>query len=704
MTVLWRLTAALVLCSAGACARIDARRSYLEGQRFEAAGRWDRAAEAYRSAAREDPSEEHDSAVERAETALFRAHLRAAKKAEEGGDHERAAEYWKQLVRLKPKDERLAARLRIAELRVNGSSEELWEAGRALLDLAPGNREVIRVVGEIQTRVLEDSLAEARVSLRAGDRDRAFTAFERVKALDARHPELERPEVRKVISEALEEKADALASTGDWEGARSAYARAHEVLPRQDIEIKRRQLEEEVQQERKRLGRARSLRAEGRGSEALAEYVRLLPPAEGSPLHSEIEAVRAEVEANRRRSAENMLVRGEVERALAELEQTEGSLAELSFESKKRAVELLLEEARTAGQSGEARRSAGRLKRAMKLAVPPDELGSLLRAGVAALEANEAQTAMSQFARARSLEPRSKLAAVGHEVARELQARSMLEQGRSRTAKDPYGAVLAFQAAAKLEPSRAHAEHALARVRPRAVRELVRRGFVAEAEGLFGHAFILVERALELAPDDVDARAARGRLQLVLEEPNPPAIVLEAMPAQVDEGGCTGVEAAWMGRLQLYLSRARKLPFVLAEDGATGALRLRSRIDRCEVAEDGGKLSVTVEVLADGAPIVQTSVHAEVSPLSKGKLGAGRVSAQRDELVTRAAAQALKALSPHRKQITRWAEVRARQRLEAGQPEPVALAYATLRLRTRGPTPDSVLLAELRTWLLEHLR
>ena len=209
------LVAAVLFASAFGCARIDGRRAYLEGQRFEGAGRLDRAAEAYRLAAREDPSEEHRRALKRTEAALFRQHLRAAKNAEQIEDYERASDHWKQLVQMKPDDRRLAGRLRISRLRVSGSTRELWEASRELLELAPGNREVVRVVAEIQARVLEDSVEEAWVSLRAGDRDRAFLAFERVRELDPRHPDLLQTEARRLISEMLEVKADALASSGE---------------------------------------------------------------------------------------------------------------------------------------------------------------------------------------------------------------------------------------------------------------------------------------------------------------------------------------------------------------------------------------------------------------------------------------------------------------------------------------------------------
>lgn len=693
---------ALLLVSVG-CARFDARRSYLEGQKLETEGHLDRAVEAYRVAVRQDPSEEHETAFERARAALVTDQLRAAKRAERAGDFESALEHWKRLQHLRPEDRRIAARARIAELRASGDSDELWEAAQALLELAPGNREVVRVVAELQARVIEDSLAEAWVSLRAGQKERAFLAFERVRRLDPRNPELERIDARRVVSEVLEVRGDEFAADGEWEQAKVAYARAEIEQPRPELAEKRRRLDEEAEVEKKRLAKARLLRGKGRPEEALSEYERLLPPRPDTPLHRELAEVRAEVEAKRRKSAENLLVRGEVEKALLELGRDGKTLKGISSQSRRRALEVLLEEARSASLAGEKARSIDRLKSALELAEPPEQFGALLRSALLELESGARRKAMAEFAHARTMEPRSKLAAVGHEVARELEMRAMLEEGRELSAKDPYRAYRAYLAAAEITPGTPHVESALARLRPRVVRSAVERASALEAEGHLGQAHFLLGRALLLAPEDEEAKAMHTRLLELLREPRPTTAAIEIVDGAVAGTTCEGLEPALRGRLGLYVSRDRKLPFVLAEEETPADLVLRATVQSCEIDVSGGRMQLGFELLAESAPVValQTRVESPVSASQKGKL---RVSGLRDELVTRAAAKLMQSLRAERERMKTWPEARARARLAQGDTEAVARAHAALVPEERGSAGSAALAAELESWLEARVR
>lgn len=688
-----------ILLLAAGCARFDARRSYLEGQKLESEGRLDRAVEAYRIAAREDPSPEHDAALARARETLVVEHARAAKAAEEEGDFERALGHWKLLRRHRPDDERIAARARIAELRIGGSSDELWEAAQSLFALAPGNREVIRVVAELQARVIEDSLAEAWVSLRAGEAQRAFLALERVRKLDPRNPELERPEARRLASEVLEQQGDELAASGDWEEARTAYMRAEIEQPRAELAEKRRRLEVEAEQENKRLMRARALRAKGRPEEALLEYERLLPPRPDSPLGREVQELRAEVDGRRRRSAENLLARGEVEKALTELGRDQGALKGVSAEAKRRALEVLLEEARSASRAGEGARSVARLKSALQLAEPPAELGTLLGTAMLELERGASGKAMAAFAQARAASPRSRLAAVGHEVAQALELSARVEEGRAQSAADPHRAYRAYLAAAELGPGNPHVESALARLRPRVVRSAVQRALALESEGLLGQAVFALRRALELAPDDEEAVPLRARLVDLLREPSPPTASLEILGGAHTEGPCAEVASVLGGRLELYLSRDRRLPFLVRDEhDASGALLLRSRVSDCQLDEQGARLELVTELIAERAVVtsLETRVGLAPPPTEKGR---ARLSGRRDELVTQAAAALAKALRGERDRMARWPELRARARLQAGDVEGVARAYVAL-----GARAPAELLAELERFLEARVR
>lgn len=692
----------LVLAAHG-CARFDARRSFLEGQRLEGEGQLDRAVEAYGVAAREDPSEEHQAAFRRTREALVVQHLRGAKAAELAGDFDRALGHWKQLQRYKPEDERIAARARIAELRVSGDSEELWEAAQALFALAPGNREVVRVVAELQARVIEDSLAEAWVSLRAGRAERAFAAFERVRKLDPRNPELERPDARRLISEVLEQRGDEAAASGDWEAARTAYLRAEIEQPRPELAEKRRRLELEAEHEAKLLTKARALRAKGRAEEAMVEYERLLPPRPESPLYRELQEVRAEVEANRRRSAESLLVRGDVEKALSELGADPAALKRVSPESKRRALEVLLEEARSASLAGEGGRSVGRLKRAMQLAEPPTGLAAVLQAAVTELEGGARLKAMASFAEARRLAPRSRLAAVGHEVARELELRAALAEGRELSGKDPDRAYRAYQAAAELSPGNPHVENALARLRPRVVRAAVQRALTLESEGQPGQAVFALRRALELAPDDQEAKDARARLVELLREPVTAAASLEILELAGAEGPCAAIASLLGGRLRLYLSKDRKLPFTIQEADAAAPLTLRSRVAACHIDEQGARLEVLTEFLAEAAAVTRVETRLELPPAPPGK-GRDRALGRRDELVTQAAAALAKSLRAERDRMAQWPEVRARAAMQAGDVEAAARAYVRHDASGRARAGAPALLSELERWLEQRVR
>lgn len=409
--------------------------------------------------------------------------------------------------------------------------------------------------------------------------------------------------------------------------------------------------------------------------------------------------------------------------ALRRLEPFAASLSGYEAEKsklRKRAFGALLEKAQERSGFGNDERAAELIATALEISKPPANLAKPLEEGSAALTSGDYATALSRLGEAERIEPRSRLARVGHEVAKRARLRQLRRDAdEARVVEDAVRATIAYRAILEIEPNDVSAQLGLSELRGQIVEDALSNARAHETAGRPGAAFVYYQRVVTMDPEHVEAKPAVAKLAQTLGGATAAGLYVAPVIRGNHLGqACPGIEKDLRDRLGLYLSRTEGLGAKVLDgeaqqkvdtgERAAPPVLLRTAVEACDVGASSGNARVTLQVVLGGQVVGQDSKSGAFDPsaVPKDELADGLDPARvQSDVVGDAAKQVVQFVKSKANDLAGWRAIEARASLKAGDAERVARSYAGLVMKNGSKTSDErEALREIETFLNSRYR
>ncbi|MEQ8274790.1 MAG: hypothetical protein RMA76_12405 [Deltaproteobacteria bacterium] len=387
---------------------------------------------------------------------------------------------------------------------------------------------------------------------------------------------------------------------------------------------------------------------------------------------------------------------------------------------RKRAFGALLEKAKERSGFGNDDRAAELIATALEISKPPAKLAKPLEEGSAALTRGDFATALQHLAEAERIEPRSRLARVGHEVAKRARLRQLRRDAdEARVVEDAVRATIAYRAILDIEPNDVSAQLGLSELKGQIVEDALSNARAHETAGRPGAAFVYYQRVVSMEPEHAEAKPAVAKLAKQLSGTSAAGLYVAPVIRGTHLGStCPGIEEKLRDRLGLYLDRtdglgAQVLKAVAQAEvdekkRAAPPVVLRTAVEACDVSGTKGTARVTLQLVLGGRVLGQGSKSGAFDPsgVPKDELADGlEPSRVMSDVVGDAAKQVVQFVKSKSSELAGWRAIEARASLKAGDAERVARSYAGLVMKNGSKTTDERdALREIETFLNSRYR
>jgi len=290
--------ATIISLSAGLGACLGAGlKNYKEGNKLRAAGKYQRAEAEYKKALDADPnSAKYQTALKELKgevKAEVKALKREARSLEKQGEWDDASRVYAKAHRLDPKNDDIAARAALSELKGEGHGPGGWYRGVAKInDDLPGNKLVQRTLRGARARAFQYHLRIANDLFDAGQGQKAWQEYAAAREIDPAMPGLDQERFSQAEAMNLAERGDLRLATGDIVGAYELYRASLDKHDNPSVASKMRRAKSKAGRILSRLESARSKAKAGRWWQAVAEYDKL-SQMDGVPSSVDTEAAEA---------------------------------------------------------------------------------------------------------------------------------------------------------------------------------------------------------------------------------------------------------------------------------------------------------------------------------------------------------------------------------------------------------------------------
>ncbi len=361
----------------------------------------------------------------------------------------------------------------------------------------------------------------------------------------------------------------------------------------------------------------------------------------------------------------------------------------------KTAFGQLLEGAERFAEQGRFEAAIERLVSALAIAKPPAALAKPLETAIAGLKIGDWVRARAAFGAAVKQNKRSRLAKSGLVVAERAHLSGLRQEAReARSADDLVRASSAYRSILELVKDDFAAESALLELQGELVGGALESAKSAFAAQRMGAAFVYFHRIVVLDPEHAEAKAGLATIKSKLgSNRGPSAYVAPIARGPELAARCRGVERALRDRMALYLNRTRGLAVTFLE-GADAQkvdakqtpvppVQVMATVSSCAADKKGGSMKVQVKLLSGPTVIFDKAFEAKFDPRSvpKDELQSGLVPRQVIMgLLGKVAKGVSKKVKADAKRLAGWRVHLAQDRMQAGDAEGAALAYAGLIL------------------------
>ena len=359
------------------------------------------------------------------------------------------------------------------------------------------------------------------------------------------------------------------------------------------------------------------------------------------------------------------------------------------------AFKALIEQAELKADAGLDNEAAEMLATALDISTAPRAIKDPLKSGTEALLAGDYATAEEVFAGVLAEHEKSRIAKIGSRIAHTRRLDALRQQAAdARAVDDPIRAASAYQAILTVDPEDEEAVQGLEELKGLLVEASMKAAEGHDKGGRKGAAYVYYQRAIDLEPDNAEARASLDALgrQFVLRELPLAWVAAVKRGDALKKDACPEAEEDFREKVILYLTKTRKLgaEFLLRGDTLEvdsgerppPPVRVDGALDYCAANEAGASIAATVRVRVGGDLLYESRVQGKFDPSSvpKDELEEG-LSPQ--FVLNAALSDGAKAISrlvlKKSKMLAKWREIEAKAYMRSNNDEAAARAYAKLR-------------------------
>lgn len=359
----------------------------------------------------------------------------------------------------------------------------------------------------------------------------------------------------------------------------------------------------------------------------------------------------------------------------------------------KTAFAKLLQRAEQRADEGRFEDATERLSSAMSIARPPAALAEPLNTGLSALRGTDWVQARAAFGVAVQADAKSRLARSGLVIAERAHLATLRQEARdARGVDDLVRASAAYRDILDLAPEDEDAKGALLDLRTELVASALAAAEAHAQAHRPGAAFVYYHRVTTLDPEHAAAKAGLQAIQDQLGASDAPmAYVAPLVRAPDLQDRCRGVEKAARDRVALYLNRTPGLGVTFMEGDVLEKVdskqqppppvQLSGTVVTCAPTKTGGTLELQARLQSGPTTVFEQRFSAKFDPSSVPKdeledgLAPRRVVMELLGQVANAVSQKVKDDAPR---LSGWRVHLAQDRMQAGDAEGAALAYAAL--------------------------